>query len=218
MIAVPGVAHARPDSTAAGTRPERQMQQRPPGPPLRWSSRKLLDAGTSVRAGVDDFDAAILRPCRFVMAAINRTLFTVADDIELAHRCTGRAHGALHGIATTLAEAEVVLTGAALVGMAFEGHAGVRELTQVFGMAGNLRAEFRLDLGTVEIEVDDALAQAGIGIEIADLVTAGVTGGLGVGDRRLIDRSFSLDGLLGAGGDAGDKHYGDENTSCVVHW
>ena len=38
------------------------------------------------------------------MAAINRTLFAVADDIELAHRCTGRAHGALHGIATTLAK------------------------------------------------------------------------------------------------------------------
>src|SRR6185312_16768425 len=108
----------------------------------------------------------------------------VADDVELAGRGAGRSNRAVHGVAAALAEAEVVLAGAALVGVAFKRHARARELAQVCGMAGDLGLEFRLDLALVEIEVHHALAQAGIAVQAVDGVLAAVVLGLRSGLLR----------------------------------
>src|SRR5690349_4389685 len=68
--------------------------------------------------GVDDLDATVLRPARIIVRAADRALFAVADDLELRGRRTGGAQRALHRIAATLAEAEVVLARTALVRVA----------------------------------------------------------------------------------------------------
>src|SRR4051812_31206336 len=80
-------------------------------------------AGLLLFGRVDDLDAAVLAPARLAVLFADRALFAVADDIELAGRSAGSTHGAGHGIAAALAEAEVVFTRAALVGVAFQRYA-----------------------------------------------------------------------------------------------
>src|SRR4029079_15711517 len=104
---------------------------------------------------VHDFDAAIHLPAILAVVLAHRALFAVAHDIELGGRGTGGAERARHGVAATLAEAEVVLARAALVGVALQRDARARELAQVRGMAADRSLELRLDVGLIEVEVDD---------------------------------------------------------------
>src|SRR4029079_4842703 len=104
--------------------------------------------------------STVFLPAPSALLVAARALFAVADDVELAGRGTGRTDRARHRVAAALAEAEVVLARAALVSIAFQRHARARELAQVSGVAGDLSLEFRLDLALVEVEVNNALAQA----------------------------------------------------------
>ena len=84
-------------------------------------------------------------------------------------------------------------------------------------MATDLGAELGFDLGLIEVEVNNALTQAGIGIEITHLVTAsGIGWSSGSGWRRIGSSRCRLD-FLCAGGDASDEHYSNKNTNGVLH-
>src|SRR5690606_26478324 len=115
---------------------------------------------------VDDLDAAVLGPAILAGLGAGRTLFAVADHGQLATRTTVGLQRRGHRVATTLAQAEVVLAAAALVGVAFQRDARGRTVTQVLGVAGHGSLEFRTQRVLVQVEVHHALAQAGIGIEI----------------------------------------------------
>src|SRR6185437_885015 len=165
--------------------------------------------------GVHDVVSAVLVPAAFVVLAAHRTLFTVADDLDLAGRSTRGFQRGRKRIATTLAEAKVVLAGAAFVGIAFDRHARHRAITQVLGVAGDDILELRLDFALVEVEVDHAGAQAGVGLQVGrGERTFG--GGRGGGRGRL--RGWSgFDFLFlcaGRSGQAEQCNYGDAN-GCV---
>src|SRR4029453_15506928 len=98
---------------------------------------------------------------------------------------TGTTVGLQRGgdrVAATLAEAQVVFAAAAFVGVAFQRHAGGRTITEVLGVARHRGLEFRTQRILVEIEVDDALAQAGIRVQVVRTVRT--RGGGRLGHRR----------------------------------
>src|SRR5690606_19378673 len=137
--------------------------------------------GASARAVVQ-LDAAVAGPAVLARGRAHRTLLAVADHVQLAG---GAAVGLQRGgdrVATALAQAEVVLAAAALVGIALEGQARGRTVTQVLGVAGHRGLEFRTQGVLVEVEVDGALAQAAVGIQVFRTVQAVV--GDRLGDRR----------------------------------
>src|SRR6478735_4132439 len=135
------------------------MERRPAlGPAVagqRHPAHTARDAGGSLR-GVDDFDAAVLGPAVFGRVGAGRALFAVAADHDLGARATVGLHGRRHGVAAALAQALVVFAAAALVGVAFQGHARGRTVTQVLGVAGDDGLELRLQRILVEVEVDHA--------------------------------------------------------------
>src|SRR5262249_28033402 len=114
---------------------------------------------------LNDADAAaILRPSGFVVAHDGRTRLAVGDGLETAGIDTLRDEVVLHRGGATVTEAEVVLDGAALVAMTFDGHLVIRILGQernplVEGALG-VGAEVRL----VEREEDTV---ADIGDEVS---------------------------------------------------
>src|ERR1043166_2451768 len=118
-----------------------------------------------------DLDAAVLLPGRFVVAHRRGPLFAVADDAELAGRHALELQGLLHRARAALAERDVVLARAALVGVAFEAHPGTRVLAQVLRPVGDHRLRFSLELARIEIEIDDVLVE----IHAAGHVAAGGT-------------------------------------------
>src|SRR5262249_61132887 len=137
------------------------LPRMPERPALHWMQQVaagLRDCPTSGRARaarlprglllgrINDLDAAVLLPAVLAVVLADRTLFAVADGVELAGRGAGGAERAADRVAAALAEAEVVLARAALVGVAFERHARARELVQILGVAGDLRLELRPDL------------------------------------------------------------------------
>src|SRR3569623_1980333 len=99
----------------------------------RRSAPRAVTACCLLLRGVDDLAAAVLLPAAFVVVLAGRTLFAVAHDIELTRRRTGRTQRARHGVAAALAQAHVVFTRAALVGVAFQRHLGAALLAQVSG-------------------------------------------------------------------------------------
>src|SRR3546814_10463121 len=81
----------------------------------------------------------ILGPAILARRGAGRALFAVADHRDLS---TGTAVGlqrGRHRIGAALAEAQVVVAAAALVGVAFQGHARGRTVTQVLGVADRKR-------------------------------------------------------------------------------
>ena len=64
---------------------------------------------------------------------------------------------AAHGLRASLAEADVVLAAAALVGVAFEPKLRVRVLREELAVRLQQRVELGQDVGRVVIEVDDEL-------------------------------------------------------------
>src|SRR5690606_37379295 len=73
--------------------------------------------------GVDDFHPAVARPAVFAGVGALRALFAVADHGELVARATIGLQGRGDRVAAALAQAEVVVAAAALVGVAFQGDA-----------------------------------------------------------------------------------------------
>src|SRR6185312_11393881 len=69
---------------------------------------------------VNDIHATIFAPAILVVLTAHRTLLAIADHFHLAGGGTIGLQGIGYCIATTLAEAKVVLTRTALVGIAFE--------------------------------------------------------------------------------------------------
>src|SRR6185437_5786431 len=127
-------------------------------PPCRFLLKVFQQ--TSLLRRVNDIHATILAPAVLIVLTAHRTLLAIADHFHFAGSGAIGLQGAGHRIATALAEAEVVLTGTALVGIAFKTDMGHRAILQVLGMASHDLLELRLDFGLVEIEVDDTLAQA----------------------------------------------------------
>src|SRR5207342_1092059 len=116
--------------------------RRPRGPPRVL--QRITDESRirTLLGGVDDLDATILGPTILVGVGAGRPLFAIADDGDLA---AGTAIGlkcGRDGVAAALAQAQVVFTAAALVGIAFQRHARGRTIAQVFGVAGHGRLEF----------------------------------------------------------------------------
>src|SRR5690606_9773477 len=175
-------------------------------------STQMACRGAIVSAdGVHDLDATVALPAVLVGLGADRTLLAVGNDGDLAGRTASALQRAGYGIAAALAQAQVVLAGAALVGIALEGHAGARAVTQVLGVAGHDGLELGTDDVLVEVEVDGALAQAAVGIQIGRGVAAvGHRRGLGRLDRLRL--RFFLDLLRarsqGQGGRSGEQHAG----------
>src|SRR5512144_1900860 len=117
---------------------------------MRLSASRECIAVELLLGRIHDLDATILLPAILAVLLAHRTLFAVADDIELCGRGTGGAERAGHRIAAAFAETQVVLARAALVGVALQGDARARELAQVRGMAADRSLELRLDVGLVE--------------------------------------------------------------------
>src|SRR5690625_3750534 len=181
---------------------------------MAWQPQAVSSLG-----GVDDVDATVLGPAALVVLAARRTLFTVADHRDLAGGGTMGLEGRLDRLGTTLAQAEVVLARATLVGVAFQAHLRARTILQVLGMAGHDLLELGLDGGLVEIEVDHALTQARVGVQVGRGV-AGRLRRLGLGRllrRRWRRGRFDLL-LLAAGRDAdGTRQRNQGKTNALVH-
>jgi len=130
------------------------------------------------------------------------------------------AEARVHAIATTLAQGLVVSAAAAFVGVALQGDARGRTVTQVLGVASHDGLEFRLHGVLVQIEVDNALAQASVGVQIARAVQAGGgrAGRLGgrTGINRRLRRHF-LDLLRAASQRGYGQQRNEQNTSGLVH-
>src|SRR5690606_34728947 len=165
--------------------------------------------------GVHDLDATVALPAALVRLGADRTLLAVGDDGDLAGRAASALQRAGDGVAATLAEAQVVLAGAALVGIALEGHAGARAVTQVLGVAGHDGLELRTDDVLVEIEVDGALTQAAVGVQVGRGVAA-VGNRSGLDRRRRFRLRLFLDLLRARGQGQGDRG-GEQHAGGIVH-
>src|SRR3546814_19026599 len=64
-----------------------------------------------------------------------RLLFTVADHFDLGRAHTLHAQELRNGLGTTLTQSHVVLTGTALIGVAFQTDLGVAVALQVLGVS-----------------------------------------------------------------------------------
>ena len=71
-------------------------------------------------AGVDDVDAAVLGPRRFVVAFAARLFLAEADRLDLDLGGAQQHHQLLHRVGALLAQRDVVLARAALVGVALQ--------------------------------------------------------------------------------------------------
>src|SRR5262249_44761409 len=98
-------------------------------------------------------------PAVFGVLGAGRLLLAQAHRLDLRLAYAEQLHHALHAVGTALAEADVVLAAAALVGVALDQHLGARVVTQVFGVRFEHRPEFLFHLELVEIEIDRALGE-----------------------------------------------------------
>src|SRR6266478_1201505 len=103
--------------------------------------------------GADEVAAAVLLPAGFVALGAEGLFFAEADGAEAIG---GDAQGdeiLLDGAGAAIAEREVVFGGAALVAVAFDGHAKLRIVAQELGGRGERLAGVGANVGFVEIEV-----------------------------------------------------------------
>src|SRR5690606_19300467 len=92
--------------------------------PTRRARRRSTAAHAS--AGVDDLDAAVTTVRVFALSARGRLLFAVRDGRDLAVGDAVEHQHATHGLCAAVAETDVVLARAALVGVPLERHTRVR--------------------------------------------------------------------------------------------
>src|SRR5450755_2180703 len=91
----------------------------------------------------DRHRAAVLGPRLVIVADLRGALLAVADDVDAVRRDTQRDERLLRGVGAPLAEAEVVLDGAALVAMALDGDRRRRILLKKLGLTLQDKAGFR---------------------------------------------------------------------------
>src|SRR5690606_7871377 len=125
------------------------------------------------------FDTAIERQGLFVAAQLRRTLFTVADDLEVIAVDTLQGQVFLDGVGAAFPQRHVVLAGPGLVGMAFEANLAVAAAQALsVGIEGG--AGLGPQHGLVEFEVEHSIdtaraevAAAAVGRIGADRASAG---------------------------------------------
>src|SRR5690606_6297896 len=83
-----------------------------------------------------------------------RTLLTVAHRGDLVGRGALEQQGLAHRLGTLLAQADVVLTAAPLVGVAFQADAGARIAGEVAAVGRHHRVVVGLHVEAVVVEVD----------------------------------------------------------------
>src|SRR5690606_17789413 len=97
--------------------------------------------------------ATVLSPGLLVVASGNRTLFAVGNQFQLSRGNALQNQVALNGLGTTLAQSHVVLTGTALVSVAFQNDASAVAF-QVLGVYVQSAHGFGFQVGAVVLEVE----------------------------------------------------------------
>src|SRR5690606_11894191 len=133
--------------TAPPAHPRTHTEQRRQAPPAA--------KGASTWSTVDDLGAAVLRPRVLTRALGRRLLLAEAHGLDLRVVHAQQGERAAHGLGALLAQRQVVLAAAALVGVAFDGDLARRVGLQEAGMAVDHRLELGLDGVAVEVEIDD---------------------------------------------------------------
>src|SRR5690554_4148263 len=210
--AAPAPPPGRPGWRAAQTR-----VRRPPGPPQPRLEQSDYACDQGSARGVDDLYTAVAGPAVLVGIGADRALLAVADHGELGARATVGLQGRGNRVAAALAQAEVVVTAAALVGVAFHGDPRGRTVAQVLGVAGHLGLELRPQGVLVEIEVHHPLAQAGVGVQVLRAEYAGGGRGLGGRGRRGRRRWRLFLDLAGAAHEGNAQRGGNDDTASGLH-
>ena len=115
------------------------------------------DAGRAAGAVQHRDGAAVLRPAGDVVADRDRALLAVGDGAHAVGCDAARGEVVAHGLTTAGAERVVVLAGAALVGMAFDGEGVARVALQPAGLLVEGRGRGRGQVGRIGLE-EDAVA------------------------------------------------------------
>src|SRR5690349_9097540 len=109
-------------------------------------------ASASLFARIPDVGAAILRPRGLVMARRPGLFLAVARGLDAVAVGTQHRHHAFHRLGAALAEREVVLAAAALVGVALDAHALLAMIGDIARMRLQQAAELVLHLVRIEVE------------------------------------------------------------------
>src|SRR5690606_11187721 len=115
----------------------------------RTPETRMTRAGIIAPGSVDDLHAAVLARRTFVVALHHRPLLAVARGADLGAVGAEQHHLALHGLRPAFAEGQVVLAGAALVCVAFEGYGERGVGGQECGMCLHRGAVLLTDLAAV---------------------------------------------------------------------
>src|ERR1043165_2645355 len=157
------------------TGPARSRARRSGGKTAARGPRRRGSA--SVFAAVEDVAAAVLGPCGLVVAVGLRLLLAQAHRLDLGVAGAEQHHQLVHAGGGSLAEADVVLAAAALVGVALDQDLRRGILAQVLGMCFDQAAVLVLDVELVQVVVDRALRER-----------SGLEPWIGAGDRAgLVD-------------------------------
>src|SRR6185295_11553624 len=130
-------------------------------PPRRREERRAR-GGASILAAVKDVAAPVLGPRAFVVAVGLRLLLAEAHRLDLVLARAEQDQHFLHAVGAALAEADVVLAAAALVGVALDHHARARVLAQVLGVRLDQAAVLVLHVELVQVVEDRALRQRAV--------------------------------------------------------
>src|SRR5581483_4314407 len=146
---------------------------------------------------IDDVAAAVLLPGVLVVAGGARLLLAVAHGVHLRLAHAEDVHHLHHGVGAALAEGEVVLAAAALVGVALDPDLGLRVGAQVARVRLDDAAVPGADLVLVESVVDAALG--GGALARRGVRGSGDARGPGRARRRLRGRAARARGRRRAG-------------------
>ena len=188
-----------------------------------------------VLARVTDVAAAVLPPAVLGVVGAGGLFLAEAHGLDLALLRAQQEQRLLEALRTALAEADVVLAAAALVGVALDRHPGARVLAQVLRMRLDDAAVFVLQLEPVVVVVDRAQRRDAVrGLEAGWVARPGVHVGaghrlaprrLGLSPRCFARRAwlsgFGARARLFRGGSAaaeqqGRARYGDEGSAHFI--
>jgi hypothetical protein len=113
----------------------------------------------SVLARIQHVAAAVARPRLFGVAELLGLFLAQAHRLDLLLAHAQQQQHALHALGAALAERDVVLAAAALVGVALDQHLQLGVPTQVRGMRLDQGLELVPDVVAVEVVVHRALRQ-----------------------------------------------------------
>src|ERR1035437_9850775 len=108
---------------------------------------------------VVDVYAPILGPRLLVMPELDRLFLAEADRLHLLVCHAQQFHGLTHGIGALLSQSQVVLATTALIGVAFEAHAGAGVGNQVLAVLFDQRTAGRCNFVFIVFKEDAAFGQ-----------------------------------------------------------